>query len=372
MTTRTPQQINLPISAKSLLMGAALTALAGLAAAQSTVSLTGVVDVAARRTINSAGSITSLVSGSNSTSRLQFSGNEDLGGGMTAGFWLEGSMNADTGTGGTGGGLVFDRRSTVSLASKKWGEVRLGRDWTPVFWGFAYSDPFVFVGVGSMGTFFNASVSSVFSRAFGSAVSPTTISRSSNAIEYHLPSDLGGVNGQFMYAPGENGNAAGNFKYGAGRLGYKAGGFDGSVYAGSTHIDAAGANLKMVGAYGSYKLDVVRLSTSFTSSSYLSSKQNNIVVGAVVPLGQYLLKASYNRADQQGTNAAGASIDANDAGMFAFGVDYFLSKRTAIYGNLASLNNKGAANFAVTGGPAVGVTGGSSSKGVEIGIRHSF
>src|SRR5690349_10846341 len=76
-----------------------------------------------------------------STSRLGFRGTEDLGGGMYAGFWLEASLNPDTGTGRTtntnnqvsGGGIanagsagiVFDRNSYVSLGGH-WGEVRLG------------------------------------------------------------------------------------------------------------------------------------------------------------------------------------------------------------------------------------------------------
>lgn len=194
-------------------LGALATA-AGVAVAQSTETVSGVVDLAARHTRNSTGSISSLASGANSTSRLVFSGTEDLGGGDLAGFWLEGLMQADTGVAGTGP-QFWDRRATVSLIGP-FGEVRMGRDWTRVYMGFVFGDPFVNVGVDSASNFLNASVATTYQRAFGSALSPTTLSRSSNAIEYFLLARLGRLYGQAMVAAGEGGNAAGNFKYTAG------------------------------------------------------------------------------------------------------------------------------------------------------------
>ncbi len=44
-------------------------------------------------------------------------------------------------------GLTFNRRSTVSLAGG-WGELRLGRDYTPQFWNLTVFDPFGTNGVG--------------------------------------------------------------------------------------------------------------------------------------------------------------------------------------------------------------------------------
>jgi hypothetical protein len=60
------------------------------------------------------------------TSRLGLRGTEDLGGGLKAGFWLEGEIFGDD---GNASGFNFKRRSTVSL-SGNFGEVRLGRDLT--------------------------------------------------------------------------------------------------------------------------------------------------------------------------------------------------------------------------------------------------
>ena len=357
---------------KALQFGAVLCTLSGAALAQSSVTLSVITDLAVRHSKTSAGSLTSMVSGSNSTSRMIIRGSEDLGDGLRANFWLESTIAADTGVPGafSPAGQFFDRQSTVSL-SGKFGEVRLGRVWNPIFTGYAYTDPFVFVGVGSMGNFFNASVSTVFQRAFGSALNPTTISRSSNALEYLSPNTLGGFNAHLMSSFGENNNAGGSFKYNAGRLGYRAGPLDVSAYTGNTRIDATGANLKQSGVSGIYTLGVVRMSGSVLNSSYLGSKQTNIVLGAFITVGTNFIRVSYNRADQKGKSATGASIDANDAQQVALGYQYTLSKATALYTNLARLSNKGAAAFAVPGG-APGAAPGSSSTGYEIGLRTVF
>ena len=206
---------------KNLILAAALAAVSGSGFAQSSVTVGGVMDLSVRNTKNSNGTIKSLSSGNNSTSRLVIRGTEDLGGGLRAGFWLEGSIAADTGTQGTGP-QFWDRQSTVSL-SGPFGEVRLGRDWTPAYYGFVFADPWINVGVGSGSNFLNASVATTYQRAFGSALLPTTLSRSSNAVEYWLPPNLGGLYGHLMMSAGEGGNAAGNFKYQAGRIGFRRG-----------------------------------------------------------------------------------------------------------------------------------------------------
>ena len=356
-----------------------LCAFAAAASAQqgsSNVTLQGYIDASARSTQNSLGTMKSLASGNNSTSRLVLRGTEDLGDGLTAGFWLESSIFTDTGTAGglavTPAGQFWDRTSIVKLASTRWGEVRLGREWNPVFIGWVYSDPFIAVGVGSSANFFASGASTALNRAFGNAAQPSTISRTSNAIQYWTPSGLGGAYAQIMVAAGEGGNAQGSFKYTSGRAGWKNANFDASVYYGATRIDAAAADLKQTGAYASYDFGVARLAASVTESKFLSSKQLNYIVGLNVPIGVHLIRASFNRADQKGTDAAGTSIDANDANMYALGYQYSFSKRTALYAQAARITNKGIARFAVPGGPSGLIAAGSGSTGYEAGIRHSF
>ena len=136
----------------------ALAASLGLAAAhagaQSSVSISGTVDVSVRQVRNQGlGTVTSQASGANSTSKLVLRGQEDLGDGLSAGFYLDGSLLADTGAMGASGPF-WDRRSTVSLASRQWGELRLGRDWVPTHLVWSGFDPFATLGIGSANGFF--------------------------------------------------------------------------------------------------------------------------------------------------------------------------------------------------------------------------
>lgn len=82
---------------------------------------------------------------------------------------------------------------------------------------------------------------------------------------------------------------------------------------------------------GSYKFDKVRLTASATQTTYLTSKHTSMLLGAVVNVGAGDIKLSYIKVNQQGRNAAGASIDANDANSLALGYVHNLSKRSAFY-----------------------------------------
>src|SRR6478672_11453613 len=147
---------------KKSLIALAVLAASGAAMAQSSVTLFGVVDATYAYGSGSVAKKSQLTNSGYNSSRLGFRGVEDLGGGMSASFWLEAGLNNDNGTGGvtntnnqaatsTGGGLVFNRRSTVSL-NGGFGEVRLGRDYTPQFWNLTVFDPFGTNGVGTTQT----------------------------------------------------------------------------------------------------------------------------------------------------------------------------------------------------------------------------
>jgi len=91
------------------------------------------------------------------SSRFGVMGTEDLGGGLKAGFHFEGGMNPDT---GTPGGFNFARKSTVGVMGG-FGEVRMGRDYTPLFTVHGLADPFGTNGVGSAGNMMFSTVGSV-------------------------------------------------------------------------------------------------------------------------------------------------------------------------------------------------------------------
>lgn len=339
--------------------------------ASAQVNLAGVADAAVRHVKNEGrGSISSLVSGSNSTSRLIFRGSEDLGSGLTAGFHLEHGIQLDIGTQASST-MFWDRRSTISLTSASLGELRVGRDFVPSYVNWGRYDPFGYVGVAASSTFVTASQTGPIKAAFGS--NANTLVRSSNAVQWLAPAGLAGVEGGVMVAAGEGGSATnGQHKVVGVRLGYaqKAFGVSAAFTRSENDLTTAGA-FKDTAMGGTYDFGVVRMSLAWRRLAVADAKQTNLLVGAWIPVGtQGEAKLSWNRADLSG-RVGGADIDANDATQIGVGYVHSLSKRSAVYGTLARVTNKGAATFAISGGPS-GLAGGNASTGVEFGVRHIF
>jgi len=333
---------------RSLLALAALTAFAGAASAQSSVTLFGIVDLNARSQKNgSAGEIKSLSQDGINSSRLGFRGVEDIGGGMRAGFWIEGALAPDT---GNAGGQTWQRRSTVSLLGG-FGEVRLGRDYTPTFWNHTVFDPFGTNGVGSANNLMTQqSQATVLNSGIGTQV------RANNTIGYFLPA-MGGLYGQLMVAAGEA--TTGN-KYGGGRIGYGAGPFNVAGAYGQTPKTGT-----MVDDYtewnvaGSYNLGFMTLYGFYGEADYNNLKQKNAMAALSVPIGAGTIKASYNRVS-------------GGADQIAAGYVYDLSKRTAVYATYARISNDTGYKYVTSGNGPINNTTGQNSTGYEFGLRHSF
>lgn len=113
----------------------ALIAASSTCEAQSSVTFYGIVD-AGIEYVNHAsnnGGAARLVSGGKNTSRWGLKGAEDLGGGLKAVFQLESGINIANGQFDDGPGAIFDRRATVGLSSKRWGQLTLGRTFTTTY-----------------------------------------------------------------------------------------------------------------------------------------------------------------------------------------------------------------------------------------------
>jgi predicted porin len=355
---------------KSLLALAVLGTFAGVASAQSTVTLFGVVDVNARATKNGdSDRLKTLSTDGNASSRLGFRGVEDLGGGLSAGFWLEAGLAADTGGFGGSNGLAaptngssnaFNRRSTVSLLGG-WGELRLGRDYTPGFWNTTVFDPF---GTNGVGSFLNIAVNPTLAAA---GFTNTSYVRANNTIGYLLPSNLGGLYGQVQVSAQEGPVANGN-KQQSGRIGYAAGPFNVALTHQNTEL-AGDLDWKHSNIAGSWNFGFMNLMGQYDQQKLDDLKQKTFLIGAVVPLGQGEFKVSYAKADVSGAGLNGEA----DADQIAAGYVYNLSKRTAMYGHVSRIKNKSLAFFAVPGGVTAGAPQtGDTSTGFEVGVRHSF
>jgi len=332
----------------------ALAAFSSNAHAQSSVTLFGVVDLAMRQTNASDRSrIRTLSSGGLTGSRFGIRGTEDLGGGLSAGFWFEADVSPDTGM--TNATAYWSRRSTLSLTSSDWGELRMGRDYVPLFTKqYVPFSPFGPNGVASNGSLFFGAPSLLGSGS-GAGV------RADNMIKYILPRALGGFYGEVMgsFAEGRDVN-----RHRGGVFGYASGPFDLNVGFGRTS-DTKGLHwirLSSIGA--SYDAGWAKFTTMFQHARYLERRQKTAAFGVSVPVGAGVLKASYIRADQ-----SGAGTDADDANQVGLGYVHYLSKRTALYGTFSRISNKGKQVFGLGGvTPPVG----GSVRGIEFGVNHSF
>jgi len=355
---------------------------AGGALAQSSLTIFGVVDAAVTYTRGNgpgAGSKTQLTNSGNMFSRLGFRGTEDLGGGLSAGFWLEMGLQNDSALGfpsnsnnqasgnGTPGVLSFNRRATVSLAGP-FGEIRLGRDYVPAFWNTAIYDPF--------GTGGGIGANQLYFSGLGGLTAPTG-TRASNSVGYLLPGGLGGFYGQVMYAMGENestsvlpGTLVSNKRDGNHtglRLGYADGGFNIALATGKTRY--ASGDLRVTNLGASYTFGPSLMNFKLTGELYSESKGSADAKGALIgfhlPIGPGEIKGSYARYRLEPFGA----LRNPTSSKLALGYVHNLSKRTALYATVARISNSNGAAAALTG--AITAPNRSSS-GTEFGMRHMF
>jgi predicted porin len=255
-----------------------------------------------------------------------------------------------------------------------WGELRLGRDYTPTFWNWTVFDPYGTVGVGA------ATNLGLEVAGLAPGGSYGTLVRANNTIGYHLPA-MGGFYGQIMQSAGENVN--GN-KITAFRLGYAAGPFNVAGAWGTTEVTPSvdGDNWNIA---GSFKTGFGMFSAFYGMLEVGSLEQQNWFLGYQLPIGAFTLKASYGEVERTGVPAAvicpingsgvaGSCVSQGDAEQLALGFTYDLSKRTALYGTYSMVSNSGTRFRAgqLVNNDSVYSNLGKDSTGYEFGVRHSF
>ena len=403
---------------KTLIALAALSAVAGVAHAQSTVTIYGILDTYAQSyktnvfvpsaVAGNPGSIQALTltkidGGGMSGNRWGIRVSEDLGGGLSAVGNLESGFAIDTG-GSNQGGLLFGRRATVGL-SGGFGTVTIGRNASP------YTD--VVYQTSINGTVFDpaygntgAPVSPILaanlvqtSTSSGNALSflrqggftgATWVGANiwfSNSIKYISPT-VGGFSGSFMYAAGEDKTTAvgasstvsGNIQYVNGPL-RLVGGYQ---LEGATRTATRSPALENTFATVFYNFGPARASLGLNRAKYKDvlapaalgggnfAPQNEMAITVDVPVGAAVLSASYGRGkgDTLGTST-GLGVQAT----------YTLSKRTNLYAGAVSTKTFDRLTNAVNGGVpgavnALGFVGGASNPGrltiYGVGVRHRF
>jgi predicted porin len=344
-----------------ILAALAAVAATGAAFAQSTVTLFGVADTAITYTKTGAAEKTAMTTSGQNSSRIGFRGEEDLGGGMKAGFWMEAGVNTDSGAGaGTNTnnqasgqivgtttvgsqGLTFNRRMTASLMGG-FGELRVGRDYTPLFWNQTVFDPFGTNGVGA-------------SQA-NAAANPASLVvgvRASNSVGYMSPS-FNGFQVQLQTFMGENAsNDATNGKNSGTGNGLRATYAQGPMsfalatakYDTALNTTREGTNLGAAYDLGVVKLMAVYSQDQDAVGNVDALKVKGTLLGLTAPLGAGVAKAAWSNAKQ------GSTMDTDKV---AVGYVYSLSKRTSLYTTYAQTK------------PMTG----DKTTGFDLGVSHAF
>lgn len=363
----------------------ALAAFASVAAAQSSVNISGLLDAGVQRVETFDGvSGTRMSGGGFQTSRLRFTGTEDMGGGLKAQFFLEMRVNVDTGVGDPLG--MFSRASWVGLSGDNWGAVRFGRQNAPsgtvvcvidLHWcgsGFNASGIF-YNGTNQAGRWIvpnagrggngNAGVS-VYSGGTGVAGSADS-ARINNAMVVETKR-YAGFQGTVMYALGEAGaNANGNGNHVGGSLTY----MSGPLYLAASFESVAADPLwnakgRVVMFGGTYKFGDLRVggivqkeTAAGPAARWTSAKSWAITsayrTGAFEP---------YVKVGTHSTNGTGSYgiVNGTDAKMLNLGTVYDLSKRSRLYLDMAK-------DFAGSAGAGANRVDPSQ---FQIGLQHTF
>lgn len=314
----------------------------GANAAHSEVTLYGKVDVGyVHESGGPQGTVDKLSTGIMLPSRLGVKAAFDIGNGLKAKGQLETGVCADSnnnpGAPYCTGGTFMGRKAVLALEGD-FGELSLGRQYTPAFLNLDSFDPF---GTGLAGTSTNL---------FGFAGL-----RANNSVVYSTPA-LGGFSASVLYGFGETpGNRTANRRLGA-SVGYGAGPFA----IGLAHNEARGDDSSKVtdsNLGASYDLGVVKLA----GIAQRSTSKNVYLVGATAPLLGGSLMASWIRLDDR--SAAG-----NDASQIGVGYSRPLNKVLTAYVAYARIDNKRAAAYTVGNG----TDDGSGNSAFNLGFVLSF
>jgi len=366
------------------MMKKTLVALAATAAtgAFAQVAITGNIDLGLLG-INSqtaTGNYNGLAASNISTSTLAFSGSEDLGGGLKAGFKLESTLTANTAssldaaipTGASAmssywSGTPFNSEQFVSL-SGDFGAVRFGVPNAAMFRAQGVSQPF--------GTGLNSGYSGTFSRlgyTQGLAISDylgtpngagstMRVTRMQNAIQYETPV-LNGFSAMAEYAM-QNDNATSTSAFATNSpefmgllVNYSAGPLNvaaayNSVKVGTNNVAAglatngtlatsalaAGQNVAYSFLGGNYTLGQHTFYAGMTYAKASTSTEDTtswnlaykFALNANVDLLANVLNKSSGLATLAADTQTGRLANTNSR-LFGFGADYRLSKRTNLY-----------------------------------------
>ena len=312
---------------RSIALAVLATLASGAALAQSSVTLYGRLNVTAER--QKVGSDTQTVLEDN-YSRIGFKGEEDLGGGLKAGFIIEHGFDPTTGAAAS---TFWGRQSEVYLSSKL-GMLRLGN--------FIQESLYATADVVSMHNHDTGTSADALYTYFGSDV---------NKVAYRTPEFVKGLWAEASIAEATAGTGgkrpvdlAVNYDLGKLQLG-----------AGYTKADQD----NQFAVRASYGMG------PFTLAAYAQrTKSDDVSRNAFRVAGMYTLGASEFHVNVGYAGKRGDLAD-TQATQATLGYNYNLSKRTKVYGFVTKVDNKAAAEYMTK-------KAGVDFSSVAVGVRHNF
>ncbi|AHB04840.2 MULTISPECIES: porin [Pandoraea] len=350
--------------------------------AQSNVTLYGIVDTGVEFITNSTptgGSVVRVpvIGGGDVPSRWGMTGSEDLGGGLKTVFTLESGISMSNGSMQQGNRL-FGRQAYVGL-SNTWGKILLGRQYSMQTWGMLQANIMGATGLGGLGSLDSGILADRFDNAvtYMGTFSGLTVGanysfgRDSMSCAGQSGSDsIGcrGMSGMLKYdgnrwgiattyeeLRGGAGSTAATLVLGGPGVAFTKSGdtdrryqFNGYLMAGPVKLGAGWIHRVVRGDVQSVKTDL----------EYL---------GASLPHGAWVF-------DTQVSHISNNTFHSNGL-LSVVRANYFLSKRTSVYGMAAYMKNSGTgAAYSVSAGTAVPAApaAGGNQLGLEFGMRHTF
>ncbi|EYS84954.1 porin [Cupriavidus sp. SK-4] len=327
----------------------------------STVNLYGVMDTGVEFLSHAgnggSGSQYRMSAGNVAGSRWGLRGMEDLGGGNSVLFAIEGGVFGDTGVSAQGGRL-FGRQSFVGLAGA-WGTLTAGRQINTLFSLFVPFDPLQYATYGLL------------------AHDVTFSMRADNSLKYTKDVDNLTVTAQYSFgydgAIANGGEVPGSY-----RIGQELG--TGASYT-VGNLGMAAAYTQRRGTTAPSQDNIERRYAAgllWSSGSFSAMLGYRLLQGTVanpsLRTNLYWAGAAYKLAPaftfRGGVYHSDQRHSGNDATSYSLAALYALSKRTELYLLASYMDNKGAS--ALSAATASTVAPGVNQNGVVAGIKHIF
>lgn len=388
-----------------------IIACTGAAQAQSSVTVYGIIDAGyvggnsrvASSTASTQTKATASEFGQNaeSSSRLGFRGNEDLGGGTSAFFTIETQLNPQSST------LIgINRQTFVGIKQLGLGESAIGLQYTPIFKAALVTDPGNLNNIA--GNLIYSSTQAITSASAGSTAIGFT-ARTSNTVSFKTERfagfSLGGI--YTLNNDDQSQTTTGNTKTG-GNVDANGWGLSGDYSYNKLYVTAAYQSLKQQTtavtslansaawtnavantsattftpgdalnvkdnqfyAAGTYDFGIVkayaqyltRKATSALSTNYYlgRSAQQIGVRGYLTPTIEGWASVGLGRYTEMGENSPTANFNG-----FQLGSNYWFSKRTNLYAIYGQVNVSNATT-------AAGITASANLNNYAVGLRHTF